>query len=205
MSPRLPLRDLREARADPARYRNKLLNPPRGGGPNYFNALRDAIFNFHKAEWTAAEAEWYLEGRLNSLPDTVGRADVSDQFRWYVGEYEARGWTTFHTRMNVSIPLPSWVSANLSVSGEIARIDLVPSGGYAGWVFLSGDAEGWRDDPRMPLIQEELTQKMNAADDEVSVGVYALRERSAELTRYYATEIEKTRSSLEELLQQLRL
>ncbi len=205
MSPRLPLRDLREARADPARYRTKLLNSPRGGGPNYFNALRDAIFNFHKADWTAAEAERYLEGRLDGLPGTVGRDEVSDQFRWYVEEYEARGWTTFRTRMNVSVPLPSWVTANLSVSGEIARIDLVPSGGYAGWVFLSGDAEGWRDDPRMPLIQEELTQKMNAPTDEVSVGVYALRERSAELTRYSATEIEMARSSLEELLQQLRL
>lgn len=139
------------------------------------------------------------------MPGTVVRDEVSDQFRWYVGEYEARGWVTFRTRMNVSIPLPSWAPANLSVSGEVARTDLVPSGGYAGWVFLSGDAEGWRNDPRMPLIQEALTQEMNAPTDEVSVGIYALRERSVELTRYSATEIEATRSSLEELLRQLRL
>ena len=199
------MRDLREASANPARYRSKLLDPARGGGPNYFNALRDAIFNFHKLEWTAVRAERYLESRLDALPGTVERDEVSDQFRWYVEEYEARGWTTFRTRMTVSIPLPSWAASNLSVSGEVARTDLVPSGGYAGWVFLSGDTEGWRDDPRMPLIQEELTKKMNAPADDVSVGVYVLRERSAELTRYSATEIEATRSSLEELLRQLRL
>lgn len=197
---------MREASADPYRYRTKLLDPSRsGGGPNYFNALRDAIFNFHKPEWSTARAERYLESRLDGLPGTVVRDEVLDQFRWYVGEYEARGWVTFRTRMNVSIPLPSWTPANLSVSGEVARTDLVPSGGYAGWVFLSGDAEGWRDDPRMPLIQAELTKKMNASADEVSVGVYALRERSAELTRYSATEIEETQSSLAELLRQLRL
>ncbi len=194
-----------EASADPARYRAKLSNPPRGGGPNYFNALRDAIFNFHKEGWTAAMAERYLDGRLDRLTGNVRRDDVSDQFRWYVGEYEAHGWTTFRTRMNVSISLPSWAPIDLSVSGEIARTDLVPSGGYAGWVFLSGDADGWRDDPRLPLIQETLTQEMNASADEVSVGIYAFRERNAELTRYSAAEIEMTQALLEELLRQLRL
>lgn len=68
MSSRLPLRDLMEASADPARYRAKLSNPPRGGGPNYFNALRDAIFNYHKAGWTVAQAERYLEGSVTAAP-----------------------------------------------------------------------------------------------------------------------------------------
>lgn len=203
MSPRLPLRDLMEASADPARYRTKLFNSPSGGGPNYFNALRDSIFNYHKEGWTAATAERYLEGRLDRLTGNVRRDDVSDQFRWYVGEYEARGWSTFRTRMNVRIPLPSGAPAGLPVTGEIARMDVVPIGGYAGWVFLSGHAGAWREDLRMPLIQSVLAEKMDVPADEVVVGVYALGERTAELTSYSDTEIAATRSSLRELVRQL--
>jgi hypothetical protein len=58
VSPRLPLRELEEASADPTGYRAKLYGPPRQAqGSIYFNALRNAIFNFHKPQWTAAQAE----------------------------------------------------------------------------------------------------------------------------------------------------
>ena len=78
MTLRLPLRELEEADADPAGYRAKLYGPPRQPqGSTYFNALRNAIFNFHKPEWNAARAEGYLNERLAKAPrascSVVGR------------------------------------------------------------------------------------------------------------------------------------
>lgn len=208
MSPRLPLGDLREASADPAQYRTKLLGPPRQrGGPTYFNALRDAIFRFHRLGENIAEVEDYLRERLSRFRDPSRRDDTVDQFWWYVEkytEYTNLGWAMFRTRLNLDVSLPSWVPADLDCSGQIARADIAPSG-FAGWIFLSGDTRGWRDDPRMPLIQEALAQEMDVMADEVIVGVYAFRERSVEQTSYSAAEIEAAHSSLEELLRRLRL
>jgi hypothetical protein len=204
VSPRLPLRELEEANADPARYRAKLYGPQRQAqGSIYFNTLRNAIFNFHKPQWTAAQAESYLEDRLASAANTLKKAEVLDQFRWYVREYEALGWTTFLTRLNVDILPPSRAPADLSISGQIARVDLVPSGGYAGWIFVSGDAHGWRQELRMPLVQEALAREMNVTTDEIIVGVYAFKSRSVEHTSYSAAELRAVRSSLEQLLQRL--
>ena len=85
MSPRLPLRELDEADADPTGYRARLYGPPRQAqGSVYFNALRNAIFNFHKPRWDAAQAESYLEERLAGAPNPARRAEALDQFRWYL-------------------------------------------------------------------------------------------------------------------------
>lgn len=119
-------------------------------------------------------------------------------------EYTNLGRAMFSTRLNLDISLPSWAPTDLECSGQIARADIAPSG-FTGWIFLSGDTRGWRDDPRMPLIQEALAQEMDVTADEVTVGVYAFRERSVEQTSYSAAEIEAAYSSLEELLRRLRL
>ncbi len=119
-------------------------------------------------------------------------------------EYASLGWTTFDTRLNLEATLPPWAPDDLECSGQIARADVAPSG-YAGWMFLSGDAGAWRQELRMPLIQEALAQEMNAPVDEVIVGVYAFRQRNVEQTSYSAAEISAARSTLEELLRRLRL
>lgn len=204
MSPRLPLGDLEEANEDPAGYRTKLLGPPRQrGGPTYFGALRDTIFRFHRLGEPLAEVEGYLEGRLSRFRDLSRRDETLDQFRWYVEEYARLGWTTFDTRLNLKAALPPWAPDDLECSGQIARADVSPSG-YAGWMLLSA-AGAWRQELRMPLIQEALAQEMNAPVDEVIVGVYSFRERSVEQTSYSAVEISAARSALEELLRRLRL
>lgn len=205
MSPRLPLRELEEANADPAGYRAKLYGPPRQAqGSIYFNTLRNAIFNFHKPQWTAAQSENYLEDRLAGAPNALRKAEVLDQFHWYLEQYKALGWPTALTRLNVNIPLPPWTPADLSISGQIARVDFAPSGGYAGWIFVNGDARGWRQEMRMPLLQEALAQEMNVPIDGVLVGIYAFQDRVAKHTRYSATEIREARASLDSLLQRLR-
>lgn len=205
MAPRLSLRELEEASADPVGYRAKLYGTPRQAqGSIYFNALRNAIFNFHKPQWTASQAENYLQERLAGAANAARRDEVLDQLRWYVEEYEARGWATFLTRLTVDVPLPDSAPADLAVSGQIARVDLVPSGEYAGWLLLSGDGRGWRQELRMPLYQEALARKMNVPVDETILGVYAFRNRSVEYTRYSVAEVKAAHLSLEQVIHRLR-
>jgi hypothetical protein len=205
VSPRLPLRELEEASADPTGYRAKLYGPPRQAqGSIYFNALRNTIFNFHKPQWTAAQAESYLEDRLANAANAARRAEAFDQFHWYLEQYRALRWATALTRLNPSISLPPSVTPDLTLSGQIARVDLVPSGGYAGWIFASGAASGWQQELRMPILQEALADEMNTTSDDVIVGIYAFQDRSVKHTSYSATEIREARASLESLLQRLR-
>jgi hypothetical protein len=90
MSPHLPLRELEEARADPDGYRATFFGPPRQAqGSLYFSALRNAIFNLHKRGWTVADAEAYLESALEKHPNAMRKAEVSDQFAWYVTDTHA--------------------------------------------------------------------------------------------------------------------
>jgi hypothetical protein len=206
VSPRLPLRELEEASTDPVGYRTKLYGPPRQAqGSIYFNALRNAIFNFHKPRWTAAQAESYLEDRLAGASNEARKAETLDQFRWYLEQHTALGWPKALTRLNLSISLPPQAPTDLSLPGQVARVDFVPSGGYAGWLFVSGNARGWRLELRMPLIQEALAQKMSVTTDEIIVGVYAFQSRSVEHTSYSAAEVRAARSSLEWVLQRLRV
>ena len=200
----MPLRELDEADADPTGYRARLYGPPRQAqGSVYYNALRNAIFNFHKPRWNAAQAERYLEERPAGAPNAARRAEALDHFHWYLEQYRALGWPTALTRLNLSIPLPPWAPTDLSLSGQVARVDFAPSGGYAGWIFVSGTARGWRQGLRMPLVQEALAQEMNVTTDEITVGIYAFRDRTVEHTSFTENEVAAAHTSLEVLLQRL--
>ena len=200
----MPLRELDEADADPTGYRARLYGPPRQAqGSVYYNALRNAIFNFHKPRWNAAQAERYLEERPAGAPNAARRAEALAHFHWYLEQYRALGWPTALTRLNLSIPLPPWAPTDLSLSGQVARVDFAPSGGYAGWIFVSGTARGWRQGLRMPLVQEALAQEMNVTTDEITVGIYAFRDRTVEHTSFTENEVAAAHTSLEVLLQRL--
>jgi hypothetical protein len=197
---------LAEATADPDRYRTKLFGPPRRAqGSPYFHGLRNAIFNLHKPGWTVVEAKAYLERALEKQPNESRKAEALDQFAWYVEEIQSSGRQVFRTRLNVDVCFPSWVPESFSSSGEVAQLDLAQPSGYVAWRFASGDARGWRQELRMPLIQEAVARELDAPTDEVAVGVYAFGNRVVEHTIYSTSEIEATRSSLEAVLRRLLL
>jgi hypothetical protein len=204
VTPRLPLRELDEAEADPTGYRTRLYGAPKQAqGSVYYNALRNAIFSFHKPRWNVSQAEGYLGERLAGAPNAAKKAETLDQFRWYVEQYETLGWPTALTRLNLRISLPPEGPTDLSLSGQVARVDFAPSGRYAGWIFVSGTATGWRRGLRMPLIHEALANEMNVPTEETIVGIYAFGDRTVNHTSFTADEVAKARSSLEGLLRRL--
>ena len=199
--PRLPLRDLEEALKNPASYRQKLLlSADISYGPTYFGALRDAIFKFHKTNNNLVEARVYLQTRLSRFRDRMRCTEIMDQLEWYAAEYVARGWPAFETRLRVLIPLPSWAPPNLLCSGEISRIDIVPTGGYAAWLMRSRGAEDWDRELCMPLVQRALEDALGVPSSEISIGIYSFEEQFVALCSYSESEINQAYSDLAALL-----
>jgi hypothetical protein len=203
--PRLPLRELEEVRKSPSVYRAKLdqsmASVYRG---TYFGALRDAILRFHKIHNDIVQARAYLEVRLARFTDVKRCEQMMDWLEWYVEEYSARGWLMFETRLRIAVPLPHWAPTDLVCSGEVTRVDLVPTGGYAAWLIQSRGAADWFCELRMPLIQGTVAQHiLKVPISEVSVGVYSLEEQIVDLRCYSQMEIDQAHSNLADLLRQM--
>ncbi len=93
--------------------------------------------------------------------------------------------------------------AEIICSGRVWRLDLVPSEGYAGWIFRSQDSRGWDAELRMPLIQEALAEVLDVPSRSVRVGVYAFGDRRSESRVYTSPEIRSARRRFAKLLANL--
>jgi len=201
---KFPLRDLDEARRDPVAYRHKLDYPSDSvQRPTYFNALRDAILKFHKTK-DVVQARAYLEDRLTRFTNVERCKEILAQFEWYAAECVGREWPTFETRLRVVVPLPARAPDDIICSGEVSRVDLIPSvSGYAAWLMRQRGAEEWFDTLHMPLIQDAVARQMGAPISEVHVGVYSFAERMVELRSYEPQEIAQAYSELDTLFESM--
>ena len=203
---RLPLGDLEVARRDPIAYRDRLdSEEKRRFGLTYSSALRWAVFRFH-ATGDDVGAAAYLEELLEhpKLRNAARKEETAEEFQWYVQEYAQRAWPTFETRRRLVVPLPRRIRDDLTCSGEIARIDLEPSGGYAAWLFMSSVPESWITELRWPLIQGTLAESVLAVSpDEVRVGLYAFKDRIVVDTRFDAAAIRRASARLRRLVRKL--
>lgn len=199
---KIPFGELEEASRNPGAYRSKLENPTeKKMGATYVGALRQTIFRFH-ARGDYQEAHVYLENRLTHprLTNATKRAATLDQFDWYVDEYTARAWVLSQTQLRLVIPL-SRGPGDLICSGEVARLDVVPTGGYAAWLFSSSFSPDWRTELRMPLVQGAVAQHvLRVPFQEVQVGIYGFNAHVAGTHQYSDVEIIEARTGLDNLL-----
>ena len=201
--PRIPLRELEDARQDPAGYRHRMMQP---SGvqyrPSYFSALRDAIARFHRTDRVTART--YLGQRLNTFRNQVKQRETLDRFDWYVQDTVQRGWPTFTSRTNLAIVLPPFVPGDVTCTGQVARIDLVPSGGYAAWILRNGVIDDWKEELQMPLIQEALaTQVLHVEPSSIQIGIYAFRGYQVDVKLFSDVEIQQARDQLTALLRSM--
>lgn len=202
---RLPLRDIEEALSDPVKYQIKMTSAGQGTySYSYFNAILNSITAFHKEDGNSLVAIDYLEDQLEKFKNKQRCADTMNQLFWYMEEYHQRGWHTFRTRLNIKISLPPWMPTDFRCSGQVSRIDLIPSGGYAAWLMRSRNFEGWSNESRMPLVQNEIAANvLKVPLSEVRIGIYSFQERYVEDKCFDEDEIEKAYDQLESLLHQM--
>ena len=111
-----------------------------------------------------------------------------NELNLYVDAYQASGNTiaSLGTRIGITI------DPDFQLTGEIPRIDLVPSGGYAVWLF-SRTTNQWRDELRMPIIQYYFAQTLGVDISSVSVGFYFFSAARYDSYQYSDTTIEAAR------------
>lgn len=202
--PRIPIRELEEARRDPSEYRTRLTQPQTHTvrRPSYFMALRDAIFRFHRSNRVTGRE--YLEERLARFKNNRRGQDMIDKYEWYIRQYTDLQWAACSVKPLISIPLPARVPADLQCSGQVARIDVVPDGGYAAWLFRNASTAGWSKELQMPLIQYAVAQSVVHADvSQVRVGVCGFQDETAPIKVYSSKEIKAALREFDQLLGKL--
>jgi hypothetical protein len=198
MTGRVPLRDLKVALANPSKYVKSFGAGTGGGGPSKYGMLLFAIGEFHKTR-DPKKAQDYLESHITKNFKNV--SDLSKYAQWlqlYVRDFATLGNTFVNIRDGIAIPLPARFNS-FSVSGQAARVDLDRQGGYSIWVFVR-DEPGWKDDPRMPLLQQAYSQKLGVGLNDISVGTFDFVNGKHTSTQYSQARINRVQRALWKLL-----
>jgi hypothetical protein len=162
---KLSLGELEEAIANPRAFREKVVNRSTDDSfrpKSYYSQLRNAIFKFHIFGNNAIEGEEYLTTKLFEFTNDTRKKEILDQYNWYVTDIKTNSTRVFGCRYLISIRYLQGITVDLELTGEVGRLDINPSGGYAAWLFRRNKSENWADELRMPLIQEELSKRLNA-------------------------------------------
>jgi len=189
------------ALANPTQYARTFRPGRSNGGPSKYGMFLHAIGVFHKTN-NVSRAQDYLEAtftknfkNISDLPDYAKKLDR------YASEWRLLGNSLVRYRDNVSVPVPERFSAFL-ISGQAARVDLVPPGEYGVWMFIR-DQPDWDEDPRMPLLQYTYAQRLNVAMKSIAVGVYDFETGAYATRRFSIREARAELSKLEGLLDTL--
>jgi hypothetical protein len=200
---KIPLRDLEGARRDPGSYRARL-DSPTTSGPRfgYFAALRLAAIRFHKVNSLSETLEYHaaLTDRFADRRRVL--ADTSD-LEWYVEHWNDPPGTPFALKRRIRAPVGEVFKDEVVCSGEVPRLDLVPSGGYRAWLFRPRQVSDWKEELQMPLIQLAVAAEMGVPPVDVSVGVYSFALRRFETTSFSVERRRAARVQLQTLLMTL--
>jgi hypothetical protein len=158
---RISHRNLEWLRNEPSR----VARIRQGGGWNSTMALYRAVRVYHDLGEPAAFDR--LEADLAALNDRVGTHLLF--LGQYADSYVAQGNIAFQYPFRVEIDLGS----GITLGGEIARIDLVPAGGYSAWIFRTKPKpRRWFGHLNMPLLQGAVALELGVPNQDVSIGYY---------------------------------
>jgi hypothetical protein len=130
------------------------------------------------------------EGRLDELVD-----------RLY--EYATAFTSLGNVVVEVLKPMNIVVNPKLTISGEVTRLDLIPTGGYAAFLLSREQGEDWRTQIRFPLMQAHFAKKLNCSLEDVAVGIYSVPDGTHELQRFSALRVNAAQTEITTLAERL--
>lgn len=175
---RLPLRELEEALRNPVEYRKKTIEghgigPPMR--PTFFSALRDAVFRYHRSGNKEKALEYLIE-RISAFKSDSKKQDVIAQFAWYIESFAKSGFVCVGTKVKINIA----ANDTLDLFGEVSRVDMNLSRGYAAWLLQNKKPGNWIGELRMPIIQKAVANIYGVTAQFVTMGVYFFNEMEVE-------------------------
>jgi len=167
---KISLSSLEEAMKNPRAFLKAQKRPKTGFRYSRYLVLRGVALAYH-AQNDLRISEALLETRLaQKFKNTKGNDECVEQLREYVAEFISLGTTVAKVRNRVHAVLPEEYK-DYSITGEVARLDLHPEGGYRAWLF-SNRTDAWADEIRFPVLQGACAAQLNVDIDEVVPGVY---------------------------------
>lgn len=200
---RVSLGELEQARGDPRAYVRQ--RESRGSGfffKSGYATLQRAVYRFHQSKGNLDEARQYLqESYERQFKHKQKLQGYVEQLERYAKEFSKQGNSVFKVRDRLIIPVPEKLAGQMSVTGQIPRLDLAPVG-YNVWLFAKQPLD-WRGELRLPLIQAAYSKKLNTDIKEIKVGVYDFSTATYTNYSFDNQEIAEANRELSSLLQQL--
>jgi hypothetical protein len=192
---------LESLRIDPVAFAAR--QHPRGfGGPSMFRMWQYALKKVH-SESVDAAAEYLRETVLSNFKVNDRNERRLDELADSLHEYAAAFRSLGHVAVEVLKPMNMVINPKLTITGEITRLDLVPSGGYAAFVLSREQGEEWRQQIRFPLLQAYFAKKLNSSLKDVAVGIYSLPDGAHELHRFSPARVGTAQAEIATLAKRL--
>ena len=201
---KIPLRELEQVRNDPRAYLRKRERPSGTDfyGKSKYLTLQRAVFHYHLEKGDLDGARKYLEdAHARQFKDQRSLQGWLDQLNDYAAAFRRQGNSVFKVRDQLKLSLPEAISREVSLTAQIPRLDLT-SKGYAVWLF-SKVPKNLRSELRLPLIQQTYSQKLSAALNEITVGVYDFATANYESYSFTQQEVNRASDELGQLVDRL--
>lgn len=194
---------LESARINPAAFLKALKGPSDGFKPwaSRFSTVRLSVYEFHRTGNDVTKAMRYLrEAEERGFRRHGGRELVAmeRQLRNYVDDFTALGNAVAQARCRIKFP----IAENLVMTGEIPRLDVVPSGGYLVCLFQKKRSK-WQQELRCPLLQHIFASEWNAPISEVTLAMHAFEPRGYEVRQFTRAEIDDALTEISTLAKEL--
>jgi hypothetical protein len=181
-------------RANPAAFAAR--QHTRGfGGPSMFRMWQYALKRIH-SESADAAAEYLRETVLSNFKVNHRNERRLDELVDALYEYAAAFTSLGNVVVEVLKPMNLVINPKLTIAGEITRLDLVPTRGYAAFLLSREEGADWRKQMRFPLIQAHFAEKLNCAVTDVAVGIYSVPGATHELHRFSASGIRAAQAEI---------
>ncbi len=159
----------------------------------YGQALLNAIHHYHRTD-SARAARSHLRQMIDRNFTNEQRIEHLEQdFECYVRWHRRSGIIVADSNIRLSYS----IDAFLDLGGLISRLDIT-SIGYRAIILGAGTAI-WREELRMPLIQNAIAQKYGRPMDEVAIGVQQPDGDSLDEQNYTAAQVVRARKEFQEL------
>lgn len=195
---KLRLAQLETVRQDPRAWMRAAGGGPQAYGPSKARYQQYAFYKYHEFNNDVERAITYFEDLHDRQFKTRVRFDsLVEEIRAYDRAYQAledAGFAVARTKLNVAIPVPP----DLVLTGEVARLDLSPTGGYSVWL-VRRDSTPWQGELRMPLLQSEIARSMGVSNDLVSVGIYIPERGAYESTVFPEEQIDRATTEVQNI------